>query len=270
MQTGAGGLGSSLQEILTSPVSMLQGHSSVQRPAWLRQTATQHFKLQALSSPLVRAKFFLLPKSFSHKSERVIQREGKSPRKSDQRGISYTFTKMICGYKGKCSMELITQGRDPVGPVALRQRPQTPPPLKDCIRLKALKSYRSSQNKVCECVGLTERESKSLFSYQVYSLHRQAAHLYPQSTCPHSSVRTSMPAVGIQSCLLFPRFSQARTTFSILLCDVGLGAYKLFCRSHLYHPHPTPPPLLTSPQLGSAGLALSCGSSCWPSFNSIR
>lgn len=55
-------------------------------------------------------------------------------------------------------------------PLQLRPHRQILPHLKDCIWLKALKSYQSLQNKLSGY-----RKRKFLFSYlsQVYSLHRQ-------------------------------------------------------------------------------------------------
>ena len=45
------------------------------------EIATQHFKLQALPSPLFTARLFLPTEAFAHKTKWVIQRERKSPRK---------------------------------------------------------------------------------------------------------------------------------------------------------------------------------------------
>nr|KAF6420607.1 hypothetical protein HJG59_009339 [Molossus molossus] len=69
--------GLELREILTSLArSMLEG--TIHQPcdkSGRGEIATQHFKSQVLSSPLVNAKLFLHPKAFSHKNKWVIRRE---------------------------------------------------------------------------------------------------------------------------------------------------------------------------------------------------
>lgn len=90
-------------------------------------------------------------------------------------GPAMEFLILLLGWfvakREKCSIELITLGSDPAGWCAPPSKAaQILPPLKDCIWVKALKSYQSLQNKLSGY-----RKRKFLFSYlsQVYSLHRQ-------------------------------------------------------------------------------------------------
>ena len=77
-----GAFGLDPKEILTSLASVLPRtiHQPCDKPG-RGEIATQHFKLQALPSPLFTARLFLPTEAFAHKTKWVIQRERKSPRK---------------------------------------------------------------------------------------------------------------------------------------------------------------------------------------------
>lgn len=72
--------------------------------------------------------------------------------------------------------------------------------------------------------------SQSLSSYlgQVYSLHRQLPKYTSKAHVRHHACQDLAPAMEIALVPVISHFSQPNPTFSILLCDVGLGAYKLF------------------------------------------